>query len=188
MEYTGKSAYHTGDINLASALMACGIPLDPETPVRLIESGNGSSYGSFRVGAFSEDGQEDTMAIMHAWAGRSELRADHPVPIISEFIRAKPFGCTTSADWLGHAIDWLREREYIVHGVRCIEDIPFYVKPLPQSVASYILAYVYNRETCFRLYNEARRAVHMRDEDRHVLIDSHLPKWQRNELLSRFQG
>jgi hypothetical protein len=188
MDYNGKSTYHTGDINLASSLMACGIPLDPDTPVRLIESGTGSSYGSFRLGAFSEDGQEDTLAIMNAWAGRSDLREGHPVPLISEFIKARPAGCNSSADWLDHAMGWLRERGHIIPGVRCIDDIPHYVKPLPQSVASYILAYVYNRETCFRLYNEARRAVHLSEGSRHVIIDSHLPKWQRNELLSRYQG
>jgi hypothetical protein len=187
-QYIGKSTYSTGDINLAASLMAVGIPLDPAQPVRIIESSDGRSYGSFTLGAWSEDGKESTESIMDHWAKRSGLPDDHPINAISQFIADRPAIKMSAADWLEYAMSWLSERGHQVAGVRCIEDIPYYVQPLPQSVPSYILAYVYNRQTCFLLYNDARRAVHMRNGESHVLIDHKLPMWQRNELLSRLQG
>lgn len=187
-QYRGRATFNTGDINLAAACMAVGIPLDPVQPVRIIESADGHSYGSFSLGPWSEDGQESTESIMDHWSKRSGLRADHPIISISEFIGGRPAHKMSTNEWLDYAMDWLGEREYNVQGIAAINDIPAYVTPLPQSLPSYILAFVYNRQTCFWLYNDARRAVHMSNGQAHVLIDHKLPKWQRDELLSRYQG
>jgi hypothetical protein len=187
-QYIGKSTYNTGDINLAAACMAVGIPLDPVQPVRIIESSDGHSYGSFSLGPWSEDGQESTESIMDHWSKRAGLRDDHPIVAISHFIAGRPIQKMSMTEWLEYAIDWLGERGHQVQGVASISDIPERVNPLPQSLTSYILAFVYNRQTCFHLYNDSRRAVHMSNGESHVLIDHKLPKWQRNELLSRYQG
>lgn len=187
-QYIGKSTYNTGDINLAAACMAVGIPLDVAQPVRIIESSDGHSYGSFSLGPWSEDGQESTETIMDHWSKRAGLRQDHPIITISEFITNRPIPKMSMSEWLDYAMEWLAERGNEVQGITSISDIPDYVTPLPQSLTSYILAFVYNRQTCFHLYNDARRAVHMSNGESHVLIDRNLPKWQRNELLSRYQG
>jgi hypothetical protein len=186
---TGQSTYQTGDVNLAAALMAVGIPLDIECPVKLIESSyRGKPYGSFLLAAISEDGQEDTKKLMDFWSGGDVPRIGHPFVAICEFIRAKPEGVLSSEDWLTHAIDWLADRDLKCPGLVKIDDIPDFVKPLRNAIQSYILAFVYNRWTCFQLYNNARRSVHQSAGNRHTMIDTKLAKPLRNELLARLEG
>ena len=190
MQLTGQSTFQTGDVNLASALMACSIPLDRDCPVKLIESTTRDKpYGSFLVCAISEDGMEDTQALMEFWTNGGTLRDGHPLPRICEFIKAKPNGILSPDEWLDHAVDWLKARSIPLPGLRRMSDVPAFVQALPQSLESYILAFVYNRWTCFQLYNNARRAIHQsRGDQLHTLIDSRLPKHQRNELLARLEG
>jgi hypothetical protein len=92
--------------------MSCGIPLDLECPVKLIESSQRNKpYGSFLLSAISEDGQEDTKKLMDFWSGGEVPRIGHPFIAICEFIRAKPHGVFSADDWLAHAIDWLAARD-----------------------------------------------------------------------------
>ena len=170
--------------------MSCGIPLDVNCPVKLIESSTRNKpYGSFMVCSISEDGMEHTDILMDFWTNGRELRENHPLPKISDVIKAKPHGVLSPDEWLDHAVDWLKARSIELPGLRKMEDVPRFVRALPQSLESYVLAFVYNRWTCFQLYNNARRAIHQTsDPQHHTLIDSRLPKHQRNELLARLEG
>ena len=184
--------YHTGDINLAAALMACGVHLDPLAPVRLIESeAIGRDYASFRLFDITADGLDSTGRLMSAWSKVEPLPAHHPFEIISRFVAGKPREIRHTNDLLDYAIDWLRA-DGINPPCSSLADIPDLCRKFPQSVESYILGFVYNRETCFKLCQQARREVHQFSKDgnreRQTLIDTRLPRWQRNELLSRLQG
>ena len=193
-EYNGTSSRQTGDINLAAALMACAIPLDEHDPVRVIEAGHlGKPYGSFRVTESSADGKHTTEACMGHWSGTKPLADVHPFATICRFIEGRPPGKLTADEWLGYAIDYLRDGGIELPGLAHIEDIPAFVATLPSAPESYILAFVYNRWTCNQLYKAGRRSVfqerkHPSGEVSRTLIDSKLPEWQRRELLSRLQG
>ena len=91
-------------------------------------------------------------------------------------------------EWLDYAIDYLSSQGVSLPGLRRISDIADYVAKLPTLSESYILAFVANRAVCLELYHQARRAVFMTQGQSHALIDTKLPAWQRNELLSRLQG
>ena len=184
----GQSTAQTGDINLAAALMSCGIPLDFVCPVTLIESTTRDKpYGSFRLLPISEDGMEDTQSLMSFWDG-GPIREDHPMIDICQFIRDKPHGVLKPDEWLAHAVDWLRARGDEIPGIRKVDDIPLFTKSLPNERRSYILAFVFNRWTCLQLYNQSRRATHKQDDQRHILIDHKLNRNTRNELLARWEG
>ena len=188
-EYNGTSSRQTGDINLAAALMAVAIPLVENDPVRVIEAGHlGKPYGSFRVTESSADGKHTTEACMGHWSGTKPLSDTHPFAAICRFIEGRPEGYLTADDWLGYAIDYLRDRGIEIPGLARIEDISAFVAALPAAPESYILAFVANRWTCNKLYQKARRAVFQQRGDARTLIDSKLPEWQRRELLSRLQG
>ena len=185
---TGQGTCQCGDVNLTAALMSCGIPLDAVSPIVIIESEDaGKDYGSWRLAVTSEDGMEDTKSLMSFWNG-GEIRDDHPLVEISSFIRGRPIGRLSVSEWLDYAMDWLKEQGHQVPQIKSIDDIPLFTKALPDDVRSYILAFVFNRATCLRLYSNAKRSVHKSRDDRHVMIDRKLPRHQKSELLSRFEG
>jgi hypothetical protein len=188
-DYTGRNTRQVGDINLASALMAVGIPLDHECPVKIIDGENlARPYASFRVCDYSPDGRHQTDACMGHWSGVQPLPCDHPFAVVAEFIAGRPSGKLTADDWLDYAIDYLQSHGVSLPGLRSIANISEFVATLPTAPESYVLAFVANRQTCLALYRNATRSVYMTRDDRHAVIDSTLPKWQRNELLSRLQG
>lgn len=184
----GESTRQTGDINLAAALMACAIPLSDECPVRIIESAGFKSYATFSVTGYSADGRHVTEKLMAHWSHRQSLPADHPFSMICDFIAARPDGKMTISDWLDHAVDYLSRQGVQLPGLRSISDIPAFVARVPSLPESYILAFVANRDVCINLYHAAKRSIFQSVEQSHTLIDSKLPVWQRNELLSRLQG
>lgn len=190
-QYIGTATRHTGDINLAAAMMACGIPLDPTEPVAIVEHPRGR-YGSFYLCEYSDDGTQDADSLMAFWSGYGTLAADHGFSKICDFLKARPRGVHQTADVLDFAVDYLRERGFQLFGMRKLEDIPPMVNALPEGEASYILAYVWNRETCFRLYRVASRKVYYESDAgrdaRRAILDARLPRWQAKEILSRLQG
>ena len=186
--YQGQVSRQTGDINLAAALMACAIPLDRGCPVRVIESELQKPYASFKVGESSADGVHITEHLMLHWSRQKFLPEGHPFATICDFIKAKPEGKLSPDQWLDHAVCYLTAQGVSLPGLRSITDIDSFVVKFPQAPESYILAFVANRQVCQNLYHAARRAVYMTEGDAHTLIDSKLPAWQRNELLSRLQG
>lgn len=187
----GQTSHHSGDINLVAALMSQGISLDRECPVSIVET-DGGSYGSYRFKEISDDGTLATDDLTGHWIGRGTLPKDHGFVKVCEFIKARPKGLQSTDGLLDFAIGYLAERGHIMPGLKGFSDIPRFVSALPQSEASYVLAYIWNRQILFDLHKSATRKIYMTEgagnDQRRALIDSKLPKHQRNELLSRLQG
>lgn len=183
---------HCGDINLVAAVMALGVPLDSLQPVSLIENAHREKYASFYLTEYSDNGTEQTETLMEYWNGTRQIPAGHGFAAICAFIKARPRGIQKSADLLDFAVDYLQERGHALPGLRKLEDVPRFVSALPESDASHILAYVWNRDVCWQLFRQAARQVYYQDgegaEARRALIDTRLPRWQARELLSRLQG
>lgn len=191
-EAQGTASHGTGDINLASACMAIGIPL-VEHPhgdsCKLILRG-GSNYARFFLTPISTCGKFATMQVMAYWSDPSDIPSDqHPFGWILEFIRARPDGCRTSGDWLDFAHDFLAARGDLPRGFpRSIDDIGDICKTAPEARASYILAFVHCRRLCLMLVDQARRAVMQSKGGSHTLIDTTLPRQTRNNLIARLDG
>lgn len=189
--YVGQSSRHSGDINLVAALMACGIPLDGLDPVSVVDNHHGQ-YGSYNLAEYSEDGTEDVETLLGHWSGHQLLATAHGFAQICFFIRARPRGIHRSADLLDFAVDYLRQQGHTIPGLRTLEDIPAFVNALPKGEAAHVLAYVWNRELCFKLYRTASRKLYYQEGDgretRRALLDTRLPRWQAREILSRLQG
>ena len=182
----GNTYRQTGDVNLAAALMACGIPLSTEIPVRLIERESAKPYASFNLAQGSNDGVNQTDTLMAYWSSSRGLAESHPFVAICRFIRSKPLPSMSSDDWFSYAIDAISEMGEELPGLRTYADIDAFVQRLPLRISSYILAFVANRKLCFDLFKKCRRAVHMQRHGSHAIIDTNLPKWQRDEILKRF--
>jgi hypothetical protein len=129
---------------------------------------------------------------MQAWSGDIVLEDTHGFAQICRFIRARPRGSQRSDALLDFAIEYLQERGHTMPGLRTLNDIPDFVRALPQGEAAYVLAYVWNREICYQLFRQASRRVHLTEgtgkDTRHAILDTRLPKWKSRELLSRLQG
>jgi|APGre2960657404_1045060.scaffolds.fasta_scaffold22532_2 hypothetical protein len=189
--YIGTSSRHSGDINLVSALMACGIPLDVLDPVSVVDR-HPHPYGSYNFAEYSEDGTEDVDTLLGHWSGTQPLPADHGFAAICRFIRARPKGIQRSADLLDFAAEYLEQQGHRLAGLRRMDDVPAFVNALPKGEAAYVLAYVWNRELCFQLYRGASKKLFFEEgsgrDTRRALIDARLPQWQAREILSRLQG
>jgi len=188
--YIGDSSRHTGDVNLAAALMALGVPLNASRPVTVVDR-HPQPYGSFYYGECSEDGTEDAETLCAHWNGISLLPPKHGFPQICQFIRARPRGVQSTPDLLGFAVEYLTQQGHGLPGLRRIEDVPAFVAALPEGEPAHILAYVWNRSLCFQLFRNASRALYYEAGDasqiRRALIDTQLPRVQARELLARLQ-
>jgi len=184
----GESSHQTGDINLAAALMACEISLAKDCPVRNIESSNSKPYAAFSLAPYSSDGVNITESLMDYWTNSKGLPIDHPFAIICSFIKGRPQGKLSTSDWMDYAVNYLESSGVKLPGIRMISDIALFVERFPRLPESYILAFVANRSVCLDLYHKARRSIFMSRDQSHALIDTSLPAWQRNEILSRLQG
>lgn len=191
MTYIGQVSRHSGDINLVSALMACGIPLDVMDPVSVVDNDHGQ-YGSFNFAEYSEDSTENAETLIDHWSGANHLPSDHGFAQICRFIRARPKGIQRSADLLDFAVDYLTQLGHQLAGLRRMDDVPAFVNALPKGESAYVLAFVWNRELCFQLYRTASKKLFFQEGEgrdaRRALIDTRLPKWQAKEILSRLQG
>ena len=191
---TGSSARQCGDINLVAAIMAMGVPLKSDCPLTLTENEDGMIYSSFRLEEYTFDMKIATQDLMENWSGvsRNPYPATHGFSQICQFIRCRPRGIQNTQDLLDFAVDYLRQMGHELPGLRVITDIPRFVAALPTSEASYVLAYIANREQCFQLFARAKRDKYRTagegKDTRRVLIDTKLPRWQKQELLSRLQG
>jgi len=190
MSLHGQS-YQTGDINLAAAIMSCGVPLDPLDPVCQIEHPNGTKYGRYSLAPYSMDGVTDTGDLMEHWSGTKTLPESHGFSQICEFIKARPRGIQRTDDLLDFAMEYLQGLGFLLMGLRGIDSVSAYVNS-HENAASYILAYVSNRDLCFTLYRTMTRKVYYEegygDDIRRALLDTRLPKREARELLSRLQG
>lgn len=183
------SSHGTGDINLAAAVMAMGIPPDELTQCAVISKGS-RDYCRFYVQSISNCGKFETMKLMAFWSA-SGAPANHPFGWIMDFITARPQGCSSAADWLDHAFDTLSATGNVPKAFpRKMAEIPAMVASLPEARASYLLAFVHCREFCLSLTRQARRQVMMTsgDGERNQIIDSRLPVHVRNNLIARLDG
>lgn len=188
---TGEQALGTGDILLASALMALGIPLDPVSPCETIQKDDGRSYGRFHLLPHSMDGKQDTHTMSRAWSRLEDLPADHPFAWLMTFVATRPRGVSSVSDWLGWAVDHCRDLGIDAAGLPGnIERIPDFVKAQPDSRAAYIFAFVHCRDLAMLLYQKERRTKVMMSAGpkHHVIMDTRLPKPVRSDLLSRLEG
>jgi hypothetical protein len=192
MENRNTTSHQTGDINLAAALMACGVPPSREQPIKLIQPESGKKYASFRLGPCTMDGKEKTENLMDVWAGRRELEPSHGFEQICRFLKARPRGCRDTEALLDFAIDYLRKMGFALSGVRHMGDIEAKVQSEPQSVDSFILAFIHCRELLFSMFRQARTDFYFERghgaDTRRGMIAENLPAWQRRELTSRLNG
>lgn len=186
------SAHGTGDINLAAALMAMGIPPDDFNPCSIISKDDGRDYGRFFIGPISNCGKFETMKLLHYWSFPSETPGvSHPFGWLLDFIGKRPQGCSTPNDWLDHAHDHLAAIGELPTGFpRNLDHIPDIVARAPEARASYVLAFAHCRALCLQLVKDARRQVLMRSRDGRSaqVIDARLPRGIRNNLIARLDG
>lgn len=187
-----SSSHGTGDINLASALMAMGIAPDEVTPCSIISKADGRDYGRFFLTPISNCGKFEAMKLLHFWSHPNAIpTANHPFGWILEFISGRPQGCSTPDDWLDYAHDHLTAIGEIPAGFpRGVDMIPDLVARFPEARASYVLAFVHCRALCLDLVKRARRQVLMKSRDglSANIIDSRLPRHVRNNLIARLDG
>jgi len=184
--------FQTGDINLAAALMACGVPLSPEDPVTIIQPENGRRYGSFRLMEITMDGRDKTADLMSAWDGKKDLPPGHGFEMICRFLRERPDDCRHTDDLMDFAMAWLGRLGFPCAGVRTFDDVPQFVTGRPASVDAFVLAFIHCRELIFQAYRRSKTDHFMirgsgRDS-RYAIISDNLPRWQRRELTSRLNG
>jgi hypothetical protein len=181
---------NTGDINLAAALMSVGFPLEPNEPACMIESDTGR-YASFKICEVSTDGTEEAGTVMGYWTN-GESPKGHGIKYVSDFIKARPKHIKSTADMLDFAMEYLTQQGCAVFGIRCFDDIPDYVSRNPKTESAYVLAFVYNRETCFQLAQKGKRQVYYDSDEgatsRRTLIDVNLDRRLARELLARQEG
>ena len=191
-ELNGTTTRQSGDINFIAALMSQGIPLDVVQPLTIVGREDGSNYASYRYGDVSEDGTLSTETLIDSWNGEHPLPTTHGFSQVCDFIRSRPRGVQRTDDLLDYAVTYLRGHGYPLPGLRALKDVPTYVNALPDGEASYVLAYVWNREICYQLHRQATHQIHMTEgsgkDTRHALLDTKLPRWKSRELLSRLQN
>jgi hypothetical protein len=191
-EKNTTGGFQTGDINLASALMACGVPLSPDDPVTLIQPESGKPYGSFRLREMTMDGRDSTMDLMLVWGGKKRLAPSHGFEVICQFLRSRPADCRSTNDLLDFAMEYLVTLGMPCAGVRTLADVPRWVAAKPTSADSFILAFIHCREQLFRHFQKSKTDHYLTrgsgNEARHAMISNNLPRWQRRELTSRLQG
>ena len=191
-EKNTTGGFQTGDINLAAALMACGVPLSPEDPVTVIQPEIGKPYGSFRLREITMDGRDKTQDLMAAWSGRKQLTPAHGFEQICRFLRSRGSDCRSTEEMLDFAIDYLTDIGFPCVGVRCFADVADYVSTRPTSADAFVLAFIHCRELLFQAFRRSKIDHYLTrgsgNDIRRAVISNTLPAWQRRELTARLQG
>jgi len=186
--YLGKRAHITGDINLASACMSMGVPLDPHQPASVTLREGKPDYGSFHLLAVTSDGKHSTKDLM-TWWSQPERCSIVNFQAIMTFIREHPSDCKSGADWMEYAHGWLRRRNLDLPGMPLrLIDVPGFVERHAESVAAHVLAVVYNREMCFEEYRAAKPDVLMASGQSVLKISTALDEKRSRELMARMKG
>lgn len=192
LDLNGATVRQCGDINLVASVMAMGISLEKEDPVSVVDTKYSTKpYGSFRLADQSDDGTVDLDTLMAAWSGSIALGDGHPFSQICRFIKSRPNGMQRTDDLLDYAIQYLQDLGHKMPGLRDISDVPAFVNALPNGEASYVLAYIWNRQLCFDIMRMASRRVHYSREEngtvvKTAILDTRLPRWKSVEMLSMF--
>lgn len=187
-----KKTFGSGDINLAAGILTMGIPADPRKPLELVARDNGHDYVRFHFSEQSFCGLYTPYELSDAWARPASFKEenpDHPFSSIMDFIASRPRGCETLDDWLDHASAFL---VLPIDAVRTLyRGIAKTCKASPESVASYICAYVRNREDLVNAIRNRGRCgnfSNMMDRGKSVsMIPAKAPKRIRDFLLSHIR-
>lgn len=192
-EAFGPSPHGTGDLNLAAALMAVGIPLEPGNECVSVRGEKfNRPHARWYLMPISSDGKLDAHRLMQAWSGIGEpLPKDHCFNWVMAFITyGRSQGCSTTQDWLGAAHDHCRDlglKPDAIAKAAFVDDGE--VRTIGDTREAYIFAFVNCRGFALRLWDQAKRVQVMQTvEKSHTLIDAKLPKPIRNEILSRLDG
>lgn len=192
-EVYGPGPHGTGDLNLASALMAVGFALEANNECVSVRGERfGKPHGRWYLMPISSDGKLDVHRMMQAWSGIGDrLPKDHCFNWVMAFINyGRAQRCVTNNDWLGAAHDHCREL-----GLKSdrIAKEAFQndgeIRTIGDTRQAYIFAFVSCRDYALRLWDQAKRVQVMQTREKsHTLIDAKLPATKRNELLSRLDG
>ncbi len=179
---------NTGDVNLAAALMSMGIPLTEGDPCSLVLRDDGTSYARFHVNKLSIKGDKRTDVLMRFWKSPKSCH-DPAFSDIMNFVRlGLDRGARRCLEWLDLAHDYISDMSGgKVNMPTKIKDIPDIINTNPDASHAYILAYVYNRNHLWDIVGTARRRIMITRGDNHAMIDGHLEKWKRNEILARLE-
>ena len=186
MKNIKEPTFNTGDINLAAACMSVGVPLADASPCSVVKHDNGKDYTRFHLKLLSEDGKYSTSKLMTYWDNPQSCKD----PFFAEVMQFISFAIPQRPgrrDWFDLAHAFLTDRGSMGFRPSKFSDIVEYVRANPESVDTHIFAFVYNRETCHKLCQNARPRVMITQGENHVMIDESLPKVQQHELLSRFE-
>jgi hypothetical protein len=185
----GILATGTGDINLAAAIMALGIPMDPHRPCHIIHKDDGKSYGRFMLLSQSIDGKHQIGDLMEGWNNPAGLAGNHPFAWLMAFIRERPQGVSTPDDWIGYAHDYLAERSKAKPGMPTrLAHIPDFVTAFADDLAGYVFAFIDCRNLAFLEFKAAKHQVMQTRGRAHAIIDANLSRPIRNEILARLEG
>jgi len=189
-EAAGTSGHGTGDILLAAALMAVGIPLDPIGKCAVIHKDDGKSYGRFFLLPVSACGKFETLKLMGEWSVKGTLPANHPFVWILDFITARPHGCSTVSDWLNFAHVYAGQSGLPKAGLPAnVRNIPDFVARNSESLAGHLFAFVHCRGVAQEEFRHAKNQVMMTNQTGGAtIIDASLPIATRNNLLARLEG
>lgn len=189
-EAAGTSSHATGDLLLASALMAVGIPLEPRNECSVIHKDDGKSYGRFHILPLSACGKFETLKLMGEWSTKGTLLPSHPFVWILDFIAARPQGVSSVSDWLNWAHVYAGQVGISKIGLpKSIGDIPAFVAKNSENLAGHLFAFVHCRGAAQEAFRQAKNQVMMTNRTGGAaIIDASLPIATRNNLLARLEG
>lgn len=189
MNEKGNRYFRTGDLNLAAACMAVGVPLWQQKPVTVTLSESMPDRGSWNLCAATIDGDESVATLSAWWTNPKSARRDHPFALLMEFISARPTECSGVASWLDHAHAWLARRGLRpINAPRNLAGIKDFVARFNNSKAGYVFAFVWNRQTCLDLYHRANPEIELRRGGRMTRVGVNLDKRQAANLIARING
>jgi hypothetical protein len=162
--------------------MTLGFSFWEENPCEIIASDNGKTYGQFRFYTISDCGKYTADDCNAIFAGQQN--PSHPFTHICNFVRNKPTGVISAAEWLTYAFDAAKDHTARLPRYDEISAID-YVARNPDSVESYGFAFAINRRKAFELITKSRRSHLHNNGKSAATISSNLPKHIANELLGR---
>jgi len=177
-----NSAFGTGEINLACALMALGIPLDSGNPCSIIAHQNGHVYSRYHFEAISFDGAFRTVEMSALWSNIGQVPDNHPLRVICDFVKSAGHGLKLN-DWFDHA-----QSIFEIGHLTNFEDAQRPVSTFPENPESYCLAFMLNRRELLTLHHKATRETLMTKGDSTALIGVNMPRYQKQELINRLNG
>ena len=188
MAKKGDSANGSGDVNFTAACMSVGIPLNQSRAALAVKCETGRDYFRFFLEPVSIDGAIKLDWCNAAWRARkAETGPMAGFGWLMEFIAAKPAGVRTTADWLAHAHDHLREC-----GIRAswtwprqVEQIADFVNAHREDRAGHVFAFVMNRGDLLDLADQAADdpRLLMSKGREHTMVRDRAPEARKKEFF-----